>query len=669
MTDRPATALTEPVAALAVRPDALLLDFGGVVFETEKRPDGRRRAAELVRERLSRAGHEVTTASLLSSIEAGLGALKHWKHAMSRTLVPVELTHRALWEDFLLSDQPAAVRAVAAGDGRELMAAINPLLSDHRVRPGAAELLRLARGLGVRVGIVSNAHSGLSHRNLMRRFGLDVLVDVQLYSDEVGIRKPHPDMIRRAAAALGTVPERCWYVGDTQDRDVQAGRRAGAGGVVLTRSKHTDTPPFPVAEKADAVFDTPEGLIPVLAGAAEAGAAVTGGGSDQVAGAVNPTRPHSGSRPIPPVGPGPAIPDGGPAGGRAASGGQFDPIAGRSVPTRPNPARTESDSGEGTQVATSRVPAHDAEPYAAAVGAPRPSPEAGDTGPAAVQVPARGAEPLSAATDGAGADGLPSRPRALLLDQGGVLVTSVKTPEALAGFVNRTAARLRAAGHPVTDLLMGDALAYALDAYRAAKRTPESDEDGRSIWREITPAAFWGEHAAAALPVSARDWLLAEAVALTEEYARAKSRARLREGVTGLLEWCRTEGIAVGIVSNTICGREGRRRLADAGVAELIGANAYSDEVGRRKPDPALVLAASRALGVDPGECWFVGDKPWRDVRAARAAGVGTAVIVEGGSPSAPELAEATGADRPDLLLPSMSAIHEVLVSARPLPR
>lgn len=571
MTASPAPIAFEPIApALAARPEALLLDFGGVVFETEKLPEGRRRAAELVSERLSRAGHDVDAAAVAASMAAGLDALKHWKHAMSRTLAPVELTHRELWEDFLLSDQPEAVRATAAGDGRELMAAINPLLSDHRVRPGAAELVRLARELGVRVGIVSNAHSGLSHRNLMRRFGLDV--DVQLYSDEVGIRKPHPGMITRAAAALGTTPERCWYVGDTQDRDVQAGRRAGTGAVILTRSKHTDSPPFPVVDKADAVFETPEGLIQVLA--------------------------------------------------------QARPVEGEAV--REAVAKRDAASAGAASDATVLTPAL-AQPIPAA------------------PVPRREAS---------------SPPRALLLDQGGVLVSSVKSPEALAAFANRTAARLRSAGHPVTDLLMGDALAYALDAYRRHKRTPESDADGRSIWREITPTAFWGEHAAAALPPSAREWLAAEAVALTEEYSRAKSHARLREGVVDLLEWCRREGVLVGIVSNTVCGREGRRRLADTGVAHLIGANAYSDEVGRRKPDPALVLAATRALGVDPAECWFVGDKPWRDVRAARAAGVGTAVIVEGGSPTAPELAEAAAADRPDLVLDSMSAVHEALAAA-----
>lgn len=526
--------------ALTVRPEALLLDFGGVVFTTVKRPEGRLDAARLLRERLARAGHRVELDRLHASLSAGLTALKHWKHAMSRTLRPVELTHRAIWEDYLLADQPEPIRAAAAGDARELMAALNPLLSDHRVRPGVPRLLRLARDLGVRVGIVSNAHSGLAHRGLMREAGLDDLVDVQLYSDEAGIRKPHPDMIGRAAAALGTVPERCWYVGDTQDRDVQAGRRAGVGAVVLTRSKHTDAPPFPVADRADATFPEPGDLIPYLAAAAPAAPAAA-------------------------------------------------------VPVAAEASKT---------------------------------------------------------------------PEALLLDQGGVLVSSEKTPEALARFCADAAARLRAAGHPVTDLLMADAVAHAHAGYQSRKHLPGIDGASRT---EITPAEFWGDLAASRLPASARAWLLAEAAELTFAYARAKSRARLREGVVELLEWCRDEGLPVAIVSNTVCGREGRRRLSEAGVAELIGARAYSDEVGLRKPDPALVLTAATQLGVDPDGCWFVGDKPWRDVRAARAAGVGTAVIVRDGSPSHDELERSLQApgDRPDLVLDSMPDLHDALRAAR----
>src|SRR5699024_3419147 len=93
---------------------------------------------------------------------------------------------------------------------------------------------------------------------------------VQIYSDEVGIRKPHPDMIRLATEALGVTRAQAWYVGDTLDRDVVAGRRAGAGAVVITRDRRTDHPPFRITDVPDLVLDTPEGLLEPLREALDA---------------------------------------------------------------------------------------------------------------------------------------------------------------------------------------------------------------------------------------------------------------------------------------------------------------------------------------------------------------------------------------------------------------
>jgi putative hydrolase of the HAD superfamily len=47
-----------------------------------------------------------------------------------------------------------------------------------------------------------------------------------------------------------------------------------------------------------------------------------------------------------------------------------------------------------------------------------------------------------------------------------------------------------------------------------------------------------------------------------------------------------------------------------------------SDELGRsrRKPDPAPLIRASRILGIAPAACVYVGDRPTKDVAAARAA-------------------------------------------------
>ena len=75
------------------------------------------------------------------------------------------------------------------------------------------------------------------------------------------------------------------------------------------------------------------------------------------------------------------------------------------------------------------------------------------------------------------------------------------------------------------------------------------------------------------------------------------------------------------------------------------------DTLGRRKPDPAPLLHAMRALDAAPAETVMVGDNH-HDVAAARAAGVPVAVVAYGyGGRPAAEL----GADR---VLDSFAALR-----------
>ncbi len=256
---------TQVSRSLSTAPKALLLDFGGVIFQTSKHPDGRDRFAESIVDQLERAGQSVDFEHVRVSLDSGLAALKHWKHASSRRLTPREMHHREIVRDFIASDFPAAAREVLVAEASELLDVMNTTLSSHTVRPGIPEVLEEARRRGIALGIVSNAHSGRSHRRLMAEHRFDEYFGVQVYSDEVGIRKPHPRMIELAATALGVTPSESWYVGDTLDRDVVAGRRAGVGAVIVTKAQHTDSPPFAVLETPDAMFPTPEGLAEALA--------------------------------------------------------------------------------------------------------------------------------------------------------------------------------------------------------------------------------------------------------------------------------------------------------------------------------------------------------------------------------------------------------------------
>jgi HAD superfamily hydrolase (TIGR01549 family) len=246
-------------------PEALLLDFGGVVSGSSKRPDWTRRLAEEVHRQLVGAGfHGLTPEQITIDIEAGSAADRAWKAAMSRPFAPEEMTHLRYWTELIAGDWPEQARALVTAHATELCRMQGELRMERSPREGIEELLRDAASAGIRCGIVSNALSGAVHRAFMERTGLDKRVALQLYSDEVGIRKPNPEMILMAARALGTAPSACWYVGDTFDRDVVCGRRAAVGAVILMEAPGTYRRPYPVRDLPDAVVSGPPALRRLL---------------------------------------------------------------------------------------------------------------------------------------------------------------------------------------------------------------------------------------------------------------------------------------------------------------------------------------------------------------------------------------------------------------------
>jgi putative hydrolase of the HAD superfamily len=65
-----------------------------------------------------------------------------------------------------------------------------------------------------------------------------------------------------------------------------------------------------------------------------------------------------------------------------------------------------------------------------------------------------------------------------------------------------------------------------------------------------------------------------------------------------------------------------REILRTYGLLDYFTHLTFSDEVGIRKPDPAIFHRTLRAAGVPPAEAVHVGDDPVLDVEGARAAGM-----------------------------------------------
>jgi len=100
------------------------------------------------------------------------------------------------------------------------------------------------------------------------------------------------------------------------------------------------------------------------------------------------------------------------------------------------------------------------------------------------------------------------------------------------------------------------------------------------------------------------------------------------DGIEELLDRLHAQGVRLGIVTNKV-SRFAEPILARAGWTERFGCLITGDRVARSKPDPEPVLAACRALGVQPGHTLFLGDDR-RDVLAGAAAGTRTVVAAWG---------------------------------------
>lgn len=244
-------------------PRALLLDFGGVIVNSEKPAGWQETVAHQLRERIG-SRHLPDHARMVADITAGATAAALWRNAMSRPRYPVELDQRSYVMDFIAADWSYAARAAIEPHVAAICYAVSAEKETRTLRDGIVELLQWSRDAQMPVAVVSNAMCGQVHRDYLREAGLADFFVAELYSDEEGIRKPNPDFMLRGARAVDAAIGDCWYVGDHLDRDVLCGVRAGVGATVLMPSPGSAARPYAVPVTADITTPTPRGLWQLL---------------------------------------------------------------------------------------------------------------------------------------------------------------------------------------------------------------------------------------------------------------------------------------------------------------------------------------------------------------------------------------------------------------------
>lgn len=98
--------------------------------------------------------------------------------------------------------------------------------------PGAFDMLRRVREAGMRTVLVTNAQACYTSTEL-EMLGLDTMFDAIVISSEEGIKKPHPEIYRRALARAGVPAERAVMVGNDEQCDIIGAKAAGLDGVYI----------------------------------------------------------------------------------------------------------------------------------------------------------------------------------------------------------------------------------------------------------------------------------------------------------------------------------------------------------------------------------------------------------------------------------------------------
>jgi HAD superfamily hydrolase (TIGR01509 family) len=116
-----------------------------------------------------------------------------------------------------------------------------------------------------------------------------------------------------------------------------------------------------------------------------------------------------------------------------------------------------------------------------------------------------------------------------------------------------------------------------------------------------------------------------------QEIFRARYQPHLKPfpGARELLERMRGAGLKLAVASSSH-GPDVQRALEIIGIEDLTQAETSASDADRSKPDPDIVAAALRRLGLDAGQVLMLGDTPY-DVQAAGKLGIGVVALRCGG--------------------------------------
>ena len=214
---------------------SVLFDMGGTLEDVYVDTRSEQAAMEKLREMLASYGLDpkVGPEELKARVDEG------WKrYGAYRDSCDVELKPINIWRDYVLKDFDFPEEKLVP-HCEEIAHMWEVTHYNRGLRPQVVSMLEGLKGMGLKLGIVSNTAALYQVFDILEEYGIrDYFRDVTL-SSVTGIRKPSPDIFQVAARQLQSGPEECVYVGDTVSRDIIGSKRAGFAKSIQICSKLT----------------------------------------------------------------------------------------------------------------------------------------------------------------------------------------------------------------------------------------------------------------------------------------------------------------------------------------------------------------------------------------------------------------------------------------------
>lgn len=192
-------------------------------------------------------------------------------HEVSRAEVDlasdvVDACYRRVWDDQHVTwTVPERMDVLLRGLGRslpetelkELVLRLEDMELEFRPDPvpGAIEALKAlkAQGNPLPLAVISDTiySPGRALRTVLDGYGVRDCFDAFVFSDEIGVSKPQPQVFEEVARKLGVSVEGIVHIGDRNDKDIVGPQALGARGILLTVAKDRGS----ATTTADAICD------------------------------------------------------------------------------------------------------------------------------------------------------------------------------------------------------------------------------------------------------------------------------------------------------------------------------------------------------------------------------------------------------------------------------